>query len=375
MSNTDVDIDDVAISVNPQKILPRTSSSTAMDIYSEIRQTKEEELIRIIQEQESKIALLENEVATLRNIIESNNSTEERENKKRKRADCNTDDSFIQEKINLRKQVDNLTERLGERENELHEVREQLAESEWKDTSPPQNSTDDILNKIEKLIDNKMDKIEKKIADLETKQLQTNEEVKVSVQSVVSKNKESITNATSYASALSKSLDRKIVGDVITAARNTEKVQEIERQKRELNFIIYGAVLNNESEAEYVKGFFNTIGVETKPKLILKIGKEDSNRPQPLKITMENNGDKDQVMSRLVNLKNAEIKYRSISVRDDHTYEERQMIKDWNEKAKKLNEKEPSSDYEYKLRGSPKNGLRIIRIPKKKVSTENMMEN
>ena len=98
MSNTDVDIDDVAISVNPQKILPRTSSSTAMDIYSEIRQTKEEELIRIIQEQESKIALLENEVATLRNIIESNNSTEERENKKRKREDCNTDDSFIQEK-------------------------------------------------------------------------------------------------------------------------------------------------------------------------------------------------------------------------------------------------------------------------------------
>ena len=264
---------------------------------------------------------------------------------------------------------------MGERENELHEVREQLVESEWKDASPPQNSTDDILNKIEKLIDNKMDKIEKKIADLETKQLQTNEEVKVSVQSVVSKNKESITNATSYASALSKSLDRKIVGDVITAARNTEKVQEIERQKRELNFIIYGAVLNNESEAEYVKGFFNTIGVETKPKLILKIGKEDSNRPQPLKITMENNGDKDQVMSRLVNLKNAEIKYRSISVRDDHTYEERQMIKDWNEKAKKLNEKEPSSDYEYKLRGSPKNGLRIIRIPKKKVSTENMMEN
>ena len=80
----------------------------------------------------------------------------------------------FKKKINLRKQVDNLTERLGERENELHEVREQLAESEWKDASPPQNSTDDILNKIEKLIDNKMDKIEKKIADLETKQLKTN---------------------------------------------------------------------------------------------------------------------------------------------------------------------------------------------------------
>jgi len=64
MSNTDVDIDDVTISVNPPKILPRRSSSTAMDIYSEIRQSKEEELRRIIQEQESKIALLENEVTT-----------------------------------------------------------------------------------------------------------------------------------------------------------------------------------------------------------------------------------------------------------------------------------------------------------------------
>ena len=236
MSNTDVDIDDVTISVNPPKILPRRSSSTAMDIYSEIRQSKEEELRRIIKEQESKIALLENEVTTLRNIIESSNNTEERENKKRKRADGNTDDSLVQEKQNLKKQVDHLTERLGERENELHEVREQLAESEWKDASPSQNSTEDILNKIEKIIDNKMDKIEKKIADLETKQSQTNEEVKVSVQSIVLKNKENITNATSYASTLSKNLDRKLVG--ITTARNTEKVQEIERQKREQNFIV-----------------------------------------------------------------------------------------------------------------------------------------
>ena len=202
MNNTDVDIDDVTISVNPPKILPRRSSSTAMDIYSEIRQSKEEELRKIIQEQESKIALLENEVTTLRNIIESSNNTEERENKKRKRADGNTDDSLVQEKQNLKKQVDHLTERLGERENELHEVREQLAESEWKDASPSQNSTENILNKIEKIIDNKMDKIEKKIADLETKQSQTNEEVKVSVQSVVSKTKESITNATSYAAVV-----------------------------------------------------------------------------------------------------------------------------------------------------------------------------
>ena len=46
-------------------------------------------------------------------------------------------------------------------------------------------------------------------------------------------------------------------------------------------------------------------------------------------------------------------------------------IKDWNEKAKALNESETSSDYEFKLRGSPKNGLRIIRIPKKKVSKLN----
>ena len=150
MNNTDVDIDDVTISVNPPKILPRRSSSTAMDIYLEIRQSKEEELRKIIQEQESKIALLENEVTTLRNIIESSNNTEERENKKRKRADGNTDDSLVQEKQNLKKQVDHLTERLGERENELHEVREQLAESEWKDASPSQNSTEDILNKIEK---------------------------------------------------------------------------------------------------------------------------------------------------------------------------------------------------------------------------------
>lgn len=77
--------------------------------------------------------------------------------------------------------------------------------------------------------------------------------------------------------------------------------------------------------------------------------------------------EKNLVMSRLPNLKAAEDQYRRISVRDDYTPDERVMIRTLNEKAQQLNKAENTN--EWKLRGSPKNGLRLIRIKSRENET------
>ena len=103
-----------------------------------------------------------------------------------------------------------------------------------------------------------------------------------------------------------------------------------------------------------------TIGLQTEPKQIVRLGKTNENNKRPLKLVMKS---KDvNVMKRLGNLKNND-KYRNVSVRDDYTLEERELIKEWVKKANEKNKKDNTD--EWKVRGTPKNGLRLVRITKR----------
>ena len=68
-------------------------------------------------------------------------------------------------------------------------------------------------------------------------------------------------------------------------------------------------------------------------------------------------------MSRLVNLKNADRKSQSASVRDDYSIEERKIFYECVEDASARNRSENTD--EYGVRGSPKNGLRIFLLTNK----------
>ena len=79
---------------------------------------------------------------------------------------------------------------------------------------------------------------------------------------------------------------------------------------------------------------------------------------------MNTREDKVLIMSRLINLKNADDQYRRVSVKDDYTLEERELIKKWLKKADEKNKLENTTDW--KIRGTPKSGLRLIKITKTK---------
>ena len=77
--------------------LPKRSSSTAVDIYSEIRSTKEEELTKIVENQQKMIEELQQEVMQLKMGKEDEQDHEdnedERSNKKRKPDDDYKEDN------------------------------------------------------------------------------------------------------------------------------------------------------------------------------------------------------------------------------------------------------------------------------------------
>ena len=151
--------------------------------------------------------------------------------------------------------------------------------------------------------------------------------------------------------------------------RNEQLVQERERKIRSTNIILHGVsedVDKNKGnpDEEFVTAFLETIGISNKPDSIIRLGKPDLKKNRPIKIRMKNESERENVMSRLPNLKNAEERFKRISVTEDYTMEERNEIRKWVEKDKEKNQDE-SSKIIWKARGTPKNGMRLVKFTKR----------
>ena len=119
-----------------------------------------------------------------------------------------------------------------------------------------------------------------------------------------------------------------------------------------------------EKDEEFVIAFLGKLGIKAKPASIVRLGNSDPNKIRPLKLKMNSEAEKENIMSRLSNLKNAEDRFRKVSVTEDYTVEERKEIKNWVEKAKEQNRNE-TRDIIWKVRGTPKNGFEIKQFPKR----------
>ena len=69
-----------------------------------------------------------------------------------------------------------------------------------------------------------------------------------------------------------------------------------------------------------------------------------SKRARPIKICMKTLEEKERAMKRLANLRNADDKYKRISIKEDYTWEERQQIREWVTKAEEKNKEEQTSE-------------------------------
>ena len=94
-------------------------------------------------------------------------------------------------------------------------------------------------------------------------------------------------------------------------------------------------------------------------KKIYRIGKEEVGKCRPLKVIFKTADEKQQIMENLNKLKNVS-EYKDIFITHDYTRVERDLIREWVEKAKKKSEKCAVSIW--KVRGNPKEGLYLKRI-------------
>ena len=157
---------------------------------------------------------------------------------------------------------------------------------------------------------------------------------------------------------------------IIKEARNEQLTQEREIKERSTNLIIHVVAEMRESDSPrtedevFAKSLLEAIDVKVNYKSIRRLGKPDINPKRPIKLIMNN--ENDQIMKNLNKLKNADERLKKISVTDDYTGDERHLIKTSVQKANTKNcEEEDNSKFVWKVRGSPKNGLRLVKFTRR----------
>ena len=152
---------------------------------------------------------------------------------------------------------------------------------------------------------------------------------------------------------------------VMMNTKNEELAEENEKKARSLNFIIHGKNEVSEDEDEqFVQNLFTqlTIG-NIKAKSKKRIGTLQTDKKRPILVQLQSEDDKSKVMNNLKNLKDAP-QFHRISITDDYTLAEREMIKEFWVKAKKINDENIEEDTIYRVRGCPKNGLYLKKMKK-----------
>ena len=227
-------------------------------------------------------------------------------------------------------------------------------------TSRISTSNSELISSLKAVLDDKVNEIETKLGSMiESKLKERIPDTGVSGNVKVD---------STYASKVLKVPEevRKIIED----SKNNDKVEESEQEKRARNFVIHGAdEYGNTPEkikkldTDYVIEILSHLGISQKPESVTRLGNPDDSKKRPVKVVMKTKEDKQKVMMNLRKLKGTIDEFGKISVTEDYTQSEREQLRKWSTDAKKKSADDPKFDY--KVRGDPKNGLRLLRVNKK----------
>ena len=214
--------------------------------------------------------------------------------------------------------------------------------------------------------DEKLDKIEEVFTKIVETKLQENAAMVETKLNILMKNTKTYADSVKNLEN-SRPSSEKAITSILKATKNNELVENQQRELRPANGINESTdAADNQASIDemFIDSFLKIIGITSRPLKIIRLGKRNDNNTRPVKLVMNSSAEKIQLMSRLCNLKNANEIYRKLSIRDDYTIEEREEIREWVNKAEQRNENENTQAYVWKVRGSPKNGLRLVKITK-----------
>ena len=176
---------------------------------------------------------------------------------------------------------------------------------------------------------------------------------------------------TSYATAVGNNHVSGNLRSIMMTTKNEEITEQNEKKRRAKNIIVFGRREHSErwqkgEDEEFAKQLLKDIQVgSVKIKEISRIGEynREASKDRPMKITVDTEEEQQKIMTNLKNLKGNE-EYRGISIKEDYTLNERQLIRVYVEQAKALNalEKAKKTTTVYKVWGIPKKGLFLKRF-------------
>ena len=153
------------------------------------------------------------------------------------------------------------------------------------------------------------------------------------------------------------------------------KVEEVaEERKSKLcatNIILHG-ITEEKDEKKWVEELQKDLEIEIDSQYIGQIGFKKEFKLRPVKIYLKKIEDKQTIFHNLKKLNNYKEKYEGISITDDYTSAERNVIDEsWAEKAKEKNQQENlDCEFIWKVRGNPKKGtLHLKKCAKNKNSS------
>ena len=159
--------------------------------------------------------------------------------------------------------------------------------------------------------------------------------------------------------------------DIARMAKLEELEEENQKRLRQNNIVIHGKKENESntsgSDEEFVNALLKELCVgAVKAKFMVRIGKIENGKARPLKVTFHNENDKVKVLDNLKQLK-GKSEFGGISIKEDFTISERNLVKKYVQKANGKNQSEPvDSEYVWRVRGSPKNRLFLKKVMKER---------
>ena len=273
---------------------------------------------------------------------------------------CEGENSKLTQQVKtLEDQHSSLQVLLEERESSLHESEAKLNSMEQTPAASI-NPTNGAAN-IEELINKRFDKIDESIDAMIERKL-------AGVLAIPTAGPSNDENAKKLFSAVVGASDSPVNHvTALKSSQNAELIEKQEQERRANNIIIHGIsevrsddVSIQDHDQTFLNHFLEAIDVDIEPKQIVRLGNESADKKRPLKVILKSADDKRQILSSLNKLKNADASVRGVSVRDDYTIEERKLIRSMHEEARRKNEADHVTHW--KVRGTPKNGLRVVKI-------------
>ena len=144
-----------------------------------------------------------------------------------------------------------------------------------------------------------------------------------------------------------------------------------DRKQRTCNIILHGVTEQeleetaNEIDRELIVRLLSSVHKGDIIKSHSRLGFRQHDRKRPIKVVLKSESDKKIVLSNLRRLKGKE-EFNGISVKPDFTIAERDQLRQYSERVKQLNAKEPAdSENIWRIAGTPKNGLTVRKFRKR----------